>query len=111
MPIRRPKHHTTSRNVAEMLLVYEKVAVCLEQNRTGLDNLEDPRYNDLIMRIRSRRRSTRHSSSRRPKRILQKAVWQEVLRIAKMIPESDLHKLPTDLAEKHDHYLYGRQRG
>lgn len=34
-------------------------------------------------------------------------VWEEVLRIARSIPEPDLHKLPTDLAAHHDHYLYG----
>lgn len=34
-------------------------------------------------------------------------VWEELLRIARSIPEPDLHKLPTDLAAHHDHYLYG----
>lgn len=34
-------------------------------------------------------------------------VWEEILRIARAIPEPDLHKLPTDLAAHHDHYLYG----
>ena len=36
-------------------------------------------------------------------------VWEELLRIAQSIPEPDLHKLPTDLAAHHDHYLYGRR--
>ena len=35
-------------------------------------------------------------------------VWEELLRIARTIPESDLHKLPTDISVNHDHYLYGR---
>jgi len=34
-------------------------------------------------------------------------IWEELLRIARSIPEPDLHKLPTDLAAQHDHYLYG----
>jgi hypothetical protein len=34
-------------------------------------------------------------------------IWEELLRIAQSIPEPDLHKLPTDLAAHHDHYLYG----
>jgi hypothetical protein len=34
-------------------------------------------------------------------------VWEELLRIARAIPESDLHKLPTDMSVNHDHYLYG----
>jgi hypothetical protein len=36
-------------------------------------------------------------------------IWEEILKIAHGIPESDLHKLPTDLAANHDHYLYGFQ--
>jgi hypothetical protein len=36
-------------------------------------------------------------------------VWEELLCIAQSIPEPDLHKLPTDLAAHHDHYLYGRR--
>ncbi|MDN5942077.1 MAG: hypothetical protein L0H94_09370 [Nitrospira sp.] len=34
-------------------------------------------------------------------------VWEELLRITQTIPESDLHKLPTDMSVNHDHYLYG----
>ena len=34
-------------------------------------------------------------------------IWEELLRIARAIPKADLHKLPTDLAAHHDHYLYG----
>lgn len=34
-------------------------------------------------------------------------VWEELLRIARTIPEADLHKLPTDMSVNHDHYLYG----
>ncbi|MDH4305425.1 MAG: hypothetical protein OEV53_15315 [Nitrospira sp.] len=34
-------------------------------------------------------------------------LWEDILRIARTIPEPDLHKLPTDLAAHHDHYLYG----
>jgi hypothetical protein len=34
-------------------------------------------------------------------------IWEEILKIAHSIPKGDLHKLPTDLAANHDHYLYG----
>lgn len=65
-----------------------------------------------IMRSRSSA-SPRSSSNRRRqgrRRIratTSRPVWEEVLRIARSIPEPDLHKLPTDLAAHHDHYLYG----
>jgi hypothetical protein len=36
-------------------------------------------------------------------------IWEEILKIAHAIPPGDLHKLPTDLAVNHDHYLYGFQ--
>ena len=46
--------------------------------------------------------------TRRPyRRTLNIPVWTEILSIAKSIPEADLHKLPTDLAANHDHYLRG----
>jgi hypothetical protein len=48
------------------------------------------------------RRGTRVSRARKSG-----PVWQELLRIARAIPGSDLHKLPTDLSVNHDHYLYG----
>ncbi len=34
-------------------------------------------------------------------------IWEELVSIARSIPDSNLNKLPTDLAEKHDHYLRG----
>ncbi|NWF71901.1 MAG: hypothetical protein HXY51_02485 [Nitrospirae bacterium] len=63
------------------------------------------------MNIRSDARA-RFSKRGRPGRPALKAkksrpVWEELLRIARSIPEPDLHKLPTDLAAHHDHYLYG----
>ena len=46
-------------------------------------------------------------SRRSPKTKKVRPIWEELLRIAQSIPEPDLHKLPTDLAAHHDHYLYG----
>src|SRR5205807_10397626 len=36
-----------------------------------------------------------------------KPIWEEILESTADIPEEEWHKLPTDLAEQHDHYLYG----
>jgi hypothetical protein len=52
---------------------------------------------------RPRRARTTSSRAKRPRA----PIWKELLEIARAIPKADLHKLPTDLATHHDHYLYG----
>jgi len=47
------------------------------------------------------------SVSRTRKALPHTPIWEEILKIAQSIPQGDLHKLPTDLAANHDHYLYG----
>jgi Arc/MetJ-type ribon-helix-helix transcriptional regulator len=34
-------------------------------------------------------------------------IWERILERAAAIPDEECDKLPTDLAEQHDHYLYG----
>lgn len=59
---------------------------------------------------------TRKHTRRRGRRIPNKRasrsepIWQQILNIVRRVPEVDLHKLPTDLAEHHDHYLSGQAR-
>ncbi len=36
-----------------------------------------------------------------------KPVWERILERTAAIPEEEWDKLPADLAEQHDHYLYG----
>ena len=36
-----------------------------------------------------------------------KPIWEEILERTADIPDEEWDKLPTDLAEQHDHYLYG----
>jgi len=36
-----------------------------------------------------------------------KPIWEEILESTADIPDEEWDKLPTDLAEQHDHYLYG----
>jgi len=63
------------------------------------------------MKARSsvRHRSPKRDGQRRRTLMVKtpRPIWEELLRIARSIPEPDLHKLPTDLAAQHDHYLYG----
>nr|WP_140393889.1 hypothetical protein [Nitrospira cf. moscoviensis SBR1015] len=57
------------------------------------------------VRTRVPKRGRKSASSLKKRK--PRPVWEEILRIARTIPEPDLHKLPTDLAAHHDHYLYG----
>jgi len=34
-------------------------------------------------------------------------IWEEILEMTADVPDAEWDKLPTDLAEQHDHYLYG----
>ena len=36
-----------------------------------------------------------------------KPIWERILERTAAIPDEEWDKLPTDLAEQHDHYLYG----
>lgn len=53
----------------------------------------------------TRMHGVRRAPNRGKRRLV--PIWEELLSIAKAIPKADLHKLPTDLAAYHDHYLYG----
>jgi len=37
----------------------------------------------------------------------QKPIWDRILERTASIPDEEWDKLPTDLAEQHDHYIYG----
>ncbi len=36
-----------------------------------------------------------------------KPIWEEILELTADVPDEERDKLPTDLAEQHDHYIYG----
>jgi Arc/MetJ-type ribon-helix-helix transcriptional regulator len=36
-----------------------------------------------------------------------KPIWEEILEMTADVPDEEWDKLPTDLAEQHDHYIYG----
>jgi Arc/MetJ-type ribon-helix-helix transcriptional regulator len=37
----------------------------------------------------------------------QKPVWERILERSTSVPDEEWDKLPADLAEQHDHYVYG----
>jgi Arc/MetJ-type ribon-helix-helix transcriptional regulator len=36
-----------------------------------------------------------------------KPIWEVILELTADVPDEEWDKLPTDLAEQHDHYIYG----
>jgi hypothetical protein len=34
-------------------------------------------------------------------------IWEKLIEIANQVPEEEIADQPTDLAEQHDHYIYG----
>ena len=36
-----------------------------------------------------------------------KPIWEEILELTADVTDEEWDKLPTDLAEQHDHYIYG----
>jgi len=47
------------------------------------------------------------SASQEPLAQAQKPIWEEILELTADVPDEEWDKLPTDLAEQHDHYIYG----
>jgi Arc/MetJ-type ribon-helix-helix transcriptional regulator len=37
----------------------------------------------------------------------QKPLWEEILELTADVPTEEWDKLPADLSEQHDHYIYG----
>jgi Arc/MetJ-type ribon-helix-helix transcriptional regulator len=37
----------------------------------------------------------------------EKPIWEDVLELTADVPAAEWDKLPADLAEQHDHYIYG----
>lgn len=37
----------------------------------------------------------------------EKTIWEEIIEIGNSIPDEEIKKLPKDLAQNLDHYLYG----
>jgi hypothetical protein len=76
-----------SRNIEEA--VVEKLRVLsLDQQREVLQFVENL--------------AERHSANR-----VGRPIWEVIREISAEVPDEEWAKLPTDGAERHDHYLYG----
>ena len=47
------------------------------------------------------------SATQEPSPPARKPVWERIQDLTADVPDEEWDKLPTDLAEQHDHYLYG----
>jgi Arc/MetJ-type ribon-helix-helix transcriptional regulator len=54
-----------------------------------------------------RRQPTPPSASQEPPAPAHKPIWERIQDLTADVPDEEWDKLPTDLAEQHDHYIYG----
>ncbi|MBV8130661.1 MAG: hypothetical protein JO114_23675 [Planctomycetaceae bacterium] len=60
----------------------------------------------LVQRLKQEQAKLPAASQAEPVQT-QKPIWERILERTAAIPDEEWDKLPTDLAEQHDHYLYG----
>jgi Arc/MetJ-type ribon-helix-helix transcriptional regulator len=53
------------------------------------------------------RRPTQQPSAQPPTADRDKPIWEEIQELTADVPDEVWDALPTDLAEQHDHYIYG----
>jgi hypothetical protein len=60
----------------------------------------------LVERLRHEQAQQQPSSQKQPPAD-EKPIWEEILELTVDVPDEEWDKLPPDLAEEHDHYIYG----
>ena len=60
-----------------------------------------PRASEKRKAVRATEKATAHARPKQPR------IVEIVQRLGRMIPEEELRRIPKDLAEQHDHYIYG----
>jgi Arc/MetJ-type ribon-helix-helix transcriptional regulator len=61
----------------------------------------------LVQRLKQEQAQAKPTPARDQAAPEHKPVWERILERTAAIPDEEFDKLPTDLAEQHDHYLYG----
>ncbi len=62
----------------------------------------------LVQRLRQEQALAPQPTASHPEAAqVHKPIWEEILELTADIPDEEFDKLPTDLAEQHDHYIYG----
>jgi Arc/MetJ-type ribon-helix-helix transcriptional regulator len=70
------------------------------------DDLIAAAVRDYLQR-RQKPAPSQPAASELPTPPARRPVWERILERTAAIPDEEWDKLPTDLAEQHDHYLYG----
>jgi Arc/MetJ-type ribon-helix-helix transcriptional regulator len=60
----------------------------------------------LVQRLEQEQAQAKPAASQRAD-LADKPIWEEILEATADIPDEVWDSLPTDLAEQHDHYIYG----
>ena len=68
--------------------------------------LKPPRYFIELLK-HEKAQAGRSPTLEQASEVPQKPIWDEILDLTADVPDEEWDKLPTDLAEQHDHYLYG----
>jgi Arc/MetJ-type ribon-helix-helix transcriptional regulator len=62
----------------------------------------------LVQRLKQEQpQATTPASSQEPAAQARKPIWERIQDLTADVPDEEWDKLPTDLAEQHDHYIYG----
>jgi Arc/MetJ-type ribon-helix-helix transcriptional regulator len=56
---------------------------------------------------RTQTQATTPAASQEPAAQARKPIWERIQDLTADVPDEEWDKLPTDLAEQHDHYIYG----
>jgi Arc/MetJ-type ribon-helix-helix transcriptional regulator len=61
----------------------------------------------LVQRLRQEQAQVKQPAGQPDDAQAHKPIWEEILELTADIPDEEFDRLPTDLAEQHDHYIYG----
>jgi Arc/MetJ-type ribon-helix-helix transcriptional regulator len=56
---------------------------------------------------RLKQEQAQRPASQNPPATTEKPIWEDILEMTADVPDEEWDKLPSDLAEQHDHYIYG----
>lgn len=61
----------------------------------------------LLQSLEQRQEAKGLAAAEEPPTKAEKPIWEEIQELTADVPDEEWAKLPADLAEQHDHYIYG----
>jgi Arc/MetJ-type ribon-helix-helix transcriptional regulator len=71
----------------------------------SLDDAMTEAADMLVQRLNQEQ--AQQPASQKPPAAAEKPIWERIQDLTADVPAEEWDKLPTDLAEQHDHYIYG----